>query len=1585
MLQTTTFPQRKKMQFFTLMTLVIPAWFLQAHTPAIMLPPPTLGAYPNTTVIAGQTISVSPSEAPTGTNSTTAYTHTNFSGVFTVNPTTGVVAITDAKQAGTYTVTVKAFGAGGTTTATFTLTVTNPACSQGLFGGNTILSEGGRHSIAIGDFNGDGNQDLAAIQSNIISFRLGDGLGGFSGNIPIASIPNPTSLAIGDFNGDGNQDVAVSSSGGYSNGKVYIFLGNGLGGFTQSTQVIRYPAFVALGDFNGDGKQDFAAANNNSNTVSIRMGNGMGGFSGGSTIAVGYGPEYLAIGDFNEDGNQDFAVTNSISSIVTIRLGDGAGGFSSSAEATMGSTPYSIAIGDFNGDGHQDLAATHLNSNTVSIRLGDGAGGFSGSTEVAEGGTQHSIAIGDFNGDGHQDFAVTNFYSGTVSIQLGDGLGGFSGTISVAVGASPYSIAIGDFNGDGKQDLAVTNVYANTITIKLGVANEINLQGNSVDIADGDISPDMSDLTDFGQSTGAPIFRTFSIQNTGDADLSISGISSDNPLFSVGNLSPAGPIPANGSATFEVTFTPGVSAVENGTLTISNDDCDEGEYDFAVTAAVLIMPTIGGYPNATVVAGQNTSISPSVAPTFAGSAVAYTNTNFSGILSVDPATGVVTVTDARQAGIFVVTVKMVGLGGTATANFTLTVTDPDCSQGLFGDGTEVETEASTTFVALGDFNGDGIQDLAIANEGFYTISIRLGDGMGGFAGNTEANVGFGPQSIAVGDFNGDGKQDIAVANRYANSVSIRLGDGLGGFYGNTDVGGGSSPYSVAVGDFNGDGIQDLAIANENSHTVSIRLGDGDGGFSGSTEVAVGDVPVSVAVGDFNGDGHQDFATANLFSNTVSIRLGNGAGGFSGSTEVEAGMGPYSVAIGDFNGDAKQDIAIANNFSNTVSIRLGDGAGGFSGSTEIEVGNIPNSVAIGDFNGDGNQDFATANLILSVSIRLGDGAGGFSGSTEVALDEPLYAIAIGDFNEDGKQDFAVAKAQDISVHLGIANEINLQGNGLSIADGDNNPDTADHTDFGQTSGAAITRTFTIQNIGTQNINLPAGAITLSGTDAGLFAIDNVALPATIFGAGGTLTFDVVYTPTSAGIHSASVVIASDNCDEANYDFAIRGERICTPLAFAACPGQQTLVLDDNCSATLPDYLNLASISGNCTLQSLTQSPAPGSIAMGVGQLTVTLTVTDVSTQSNTCQFIVNKTDNTPPSLQCSNHAVVFNGQSSIPLVAGNFVTASDNCGLSNITLSPSMVLCQQVGQVIPVTATLGGSSCYSLITVSGLPCGWSQQPNGVNCINGNQVAYSPISQLWTATSTNCYSASPYVFDKMAFAQRTLCGNGSITAQVTSINGSGWAGVIMRETNDGGAKKIQLSTNLINLHQREFRTSTNSYASIYPFSSNNRYWLRIERNANQFSLYTSLNGQSWVFAGSQTISMNACIQMGLVLTSVNPGSTLTATFADVSYTGMNSALATPVGLDFAQEAAEPANYSVFPNPTTGELNIDLASYLGRSVRIEVLSIEGRLLQVIAIDEVEATLEKLDLSPYLPGIYLVKATTEGLPDAVQRIVKR
>ena len=79
------------------------------------------------------------------------------------------------------------------------------------------------------------------------------------------------------------------------------------------------------------------------------------------------------------------------------------------------------------------------------------------------------------------------------------------------------------------------------------------------------------------------------------------------------------------------------------------------------------------------------------------------------------------------------------------------------------------------------------------------------------AAQLKVSVGANPYSVAIGDFNGDGKQDLAVANYVSNTVSIRLGDGLGGFSGSTEVSVGSGPISVAIGDFNGDGKQDLAL------------------------------------------------------------------------------------------------------------------------------------------------------------------------------------------------------------------------------------------------------------------------------------------------------------------------------------------------------------------------------------------------------------------------------------------------------------------------------------------------------------------------------------------------------------------------------------------------------------------------------------------------------------------------------------------------------------------------------------------------------------------------------------------------------
>jgi hypothetical protein len=123
----------------------------------------------------------------------------------------------------------------------------------------------------------------------------------------------------------------------------------------------------------------------------------------------------------------------------------------------------------------------------------------------------------------------------------------------------------------------------------------------------------------------------------------------------------------------------------------------------------------------------------------------------------------------------------------------------------------------------------------------------------------------------MGDFNGDGNQDFAVANNGSDTVSAFPGNGDGSFQPRTDYAAGPAPTSVAVGDFNGDGIQDLAVTN--SSGVGILLGRGDGSFQAPTSYAAGSNPVSVAVVDFNGDGFPDLAVANNTNpGTVTVLL-----------------------------------------------------------------------------------------------------------------------------------------------------------------------------------------------------------------------------------------------------------------------------------------------------------------------------------------------------------------------------------------------------------------------------------------------------------------------------------------------------------------------------------------------------------------------------------------------------------------------------------------------------------------------------------------------------------------------------------------
>jgi CSLREA domain-containing protein len=493
-------------------------------------------------------------------------------------------------------------------------------------------------------------------------------------------------------------------------------------------------------------------------------------------------------------------------------------------------------------------------------------------------------------------------------------------------------------------------------------------------------------------------------------------------------------------------------------------------------------------------------------------------------------------------------VKATGPGGSTTQTFTLTVTDGTACAGISGFTSPVSPEVpevavgdSPVSVAIGDFNGDGIQDFAAANSNTSNVSIRLGDGAGGFTppiapATPEVGVGAGPFSVAIGDFNGDGIQDFATANEFSNNVSIRLGNGSGGFAppiapATPEVAVGSSPSSVAIGDFNGDGMQDFATANEFSHNVSIRLGNGSGGFAppiapATPEVTVGTFPISVAIGDFNGDGIQDFAVANEGSSNVSIRFGNGSGGFAppiapATPEVTVGANLFSVAIGDFNGDGIQDFAAVNNNTSNVSIRLGDGAGGFTSpiapaTPEVAVGSSPVSVAIGDFNGDGIQDFATASHNSSaVSIRLGNGSGGFTApaTPEVGVGSGPFSVAIGDFNGDGRQDFAAANefSNNVSVRLGVCTPV------VNLSVSSNSGSEA-------TPLPAITVTARASDpvAGDQTVSLGVSGTNITGDD---YILSNSTITIPSGETTGSVTFTVVDDVIFEGTETARLTISS----------------------------------------------------------------------------------------------------------------------------------------------------------------------------------------------------------------------------------------------------------------------------------------------------------------------------------------------------------------------------------------------------------------------------------------------------------------------------
>jgi hypothetical protein len=458
--------------------------------------------------------------------------------------------------------------------------------------------------------------------------------------------------------------------------------------------------------------------------------------------------------------------------------------------------------------------------------------------------------------------------------------------------------------------------------------------------------------------------------------------------------------------------------------------------------------------------------------------------------------------------------------------------------GSFKPATTVAFPDSASAIAVADFNGDGKLDLVLA--GSSNIWIALGNGDGTFQTPKAFSLPFagGFAVIKVGDFNGDGKVDVAVVGvadprTLASEVLVLLGNGDGTLQPPNAFPVAPSPVSLAIGDLNGDGKVDLVALNDT--TISILLGNGDGTFGAATNIAAGSYLNSIAVADFNGDGKADLAVASSLSG-ILIFLGNGDGTFQSPKTFPANSpNPGSLAVGDFNGDGKMDtVIIGGGVADSVSILLGNGDGTLGPPTSFPVVRASFAILVADVNHDGNLDVLTlANTTVytsdpgTVSVLLGKGDGTFLEPT-APVSSSGVAVVEGDFNRDGKADLAAASGYVVVVMLGTGN--NTFQSGVTYPIG-GFAATAVSILAGDFNGDGITDLAVIsQNPGTVSILLGNGDGTFQAANGATTGANPISFALADFNGDGKLDVAVLDEGTNcAQSGSSNLVVFLGNGD------------------------------------------------------------------------------------------------------------------------------------------------------------------------------------------------------------------------------------------------------------------------------------------------------------------------------------------------------------------------------------------------------------------------------------------------------------------------
>lgn len=390
---------------------------------------------------------------------------------------------------------------------------------------------------------------------------------------------------------------------------------------------------------------------------------------------------------------------------------------------------------------------------------------------------------------------------------------------------------------------------------------------------------------------------------------------------------------------------------------------------------------------------------------------------------------------------------------------------------MFGEPRAYPVGSSPVGIAVGELSGTSGLDLAAANEGNSVTLLRnKGNGVFETGGQISVADRYTPTSLVAGNFNNDGIDDLAIA---ADDLDSDNFEGAVVVYRSTQafkynasaIQVGVLPICLAYDDLTGEGIFDFATCEiapdaDGLGQVSLIRGNSSGSFAPAQAIGLGTLaPTNLGSGDLDGDDRPDLVVLDRDDNSAWILYGRGSNPvFDSAVALDGIDSPSAVAIDHFDGDDGLDIAIASGDQGRVYVYVQSGTRVFTEKGSFELGFQPSAIASADFDKDGNVDLIAANSFSSdVTLLYGNGDGTFRTGETVPVGDTPIAIVVDDFNDDGKMDFATANQNDQRFGTNTQS-VSVVLNGVSPA-------------FTPTPTATITRTFTNTRTPTRTPNSP----------------------------------------------------------------------------------------------------------------------------------------------------------------------------------------------------------------------------------------------------------------------------------------------------------------------------------------------------------------------------------------------------------------------------------------------------------------------------------------------------------------------------------